>query len=69
MTAVKAITIRDLVARKNGEKIVMVSAYDAMFARLADGAGVDIILVGDSLGNIVAGQDRRISLVFFRGDC
>lgn len=60
MTGEKAITVRDLVARKGGEKIVMVSAYDAMFARIADEAGVDVILVGDSLANIVAGQDSTL---------
>lgn len=60
MSEVKAITVRDLVARKNGEKIVMVSAYDAMFARIADEAGVDVILVGDSLANVVAGQDSTL---------
>ena len=60
MTGEKAITVRDLVARKGGEKIVMVSAYDAMFARIADEAGVDAILVGDSLANIVAGQDSTL---------
>jgi 3-methyl-2-oxobutanoate hydroxymethyltransferase len=56
----KPLTVRDLVARKKGEKIVMVSAYDAMFARIADEAGVDVILVGDSLANIVAGQDSTL---------
>jgi 3-methyl-2-oxobutanoate hydroxymethyltransferase len=60
VTAEKPITVRDLVARKGGEKIVMVSAYDAMFARIADEAGVDAILVGDSLANIVAGQDSTL---------
>lgn len=60
MTGEKAITVRDLAARKPGEKIVMVSAYDAMFARIADEAGVDAILVGDSLANIVAGQDSTL---------
>ena len=62
MTGAKPITIRDIVARKNGDKIVMVSAYDAMFARLADEAGVDIILVGDSLANIVAGQQSTLQV-------
>jgi len=62
VTVAKAITVRDLIARKGGEKIVMVSAYDAMFARIADGAGVDVILVGDSLGNIVAGQDSTLQV-------
>ena len=60
MTAEKAITVRDLIARKGGEKIVMVSAYDAMFARIADEAGVDAILVGDSLANTVAGMDSTL---------
>ena len=60
MTGEKALTVRDIVARKGGEKIVMVSAYDAMFARIADEAGVDAILVGDSLANIVAGQDSTL---------
>ncbi|MFL5559944.1 MAG: 3-methyl-2-oxobutanoate hydroxymethyltransferase [Gemmatimonadaceae bacterium] len=62
MTGEKALTVRDLVARKQagGDKIVMVSAYDAMFARIADEAGVDAILVGDSLANVVAGQDSTL---------
>jgi len=60
VTGEKATTVRDLAARKGGEKIVMVSAYDAMFARIADEAGVDAILVGDSLANIVAGQDSTL---------
>ena len=58
----RPITVRDLVARKRGEKLVMVSAYDAMFARIADAAGVDIILVGDSLGSVVAGQDSTLQV-------
>ena len=62
MTGEKAITVRELVARKGGEKIVMVSAYDAMFARIADQAGVDAILVGDSLANVVAGQDSTLGV-------
>ena len=62
MTGEKAITVRDLVARKGGEKIVMVSAYDAMFARIADEAGVDAILVGDSLANTVAGMDSTLGV-------
>ena len=58
MTAsAKALTIRDIAGRKGGEKLVMVTAYDALFARLVDESGVDMILVGDSLGNVVAGYD------------
>ena len=56
----KPLTVRDISARKGGEKLVMVTAYDALFARLVDESGVDIILVGDSLGNIVAGFDSTL---------
>lgn len=62
MTDEKPITIRDLTARKGGEKIVMVTAYDALFARIVDEAGVDAILVGDSLGNVVAGMDSTLGV-------
>jgi 3-methyl-2-oxobutanoate hydroxymethyltransferase len=58
--APKAVTVRDIRGRKSGEKIVMVAAYDALFARISDDAGVDIILVGDSLGGIVAGYDSTL---------
>ncbi|HUR91575.1 MAG TPA: 3-methyl-2-oxobutanoate hydroxymethyltransferase [Gemmatimonadaceae bacterium] len=59
--AVRAVTIRDYVQRKEkGEKIVMVTAYDALFGRLVDEAGVDAVLVGDSLGNVVAGLDTTL---------
>lgn len=53
---VKPITVRDFAARKAaGEKLVVVTAYDALFGRLVDEAGVDCVLVGDSLGNAIAG--------------
>ncbi len=58
--APKSLTIRDVLARKGKEKLVMVSAYDALFARIADDAGVDMILVGDSLANTVAGLDSTL---------
>src|SRR5689334_5280803 len=51
------ITVPDLRQRKpNGDKVVMVTAYDYPSARLADRAGVDIVLVGDSLGTVVLGH-------------
>jgi 3-methyl-2-oxobutanoate hydroxymethyltransferase len=57
----KRVTTRSFVAAKErGERLVMVAAYDALFARLADDAGVDSILVGDSLGNVVLGHDSTI---------
>jgi 3-methyl-2-oxobutanoate hydroxymethyltransferase len=46
--------------KKRGEKIVCVTAYDAYFARLADDSGVDLILVGDSLGNVVLGYSTTV---------
>lgn len=49
------ITIIDLVKKKGREKIVMVTAYDYAFARLVDKAGVDAILVGDSVGMVMHG--------------
>ena len=42
--------------RSRGEKITMLTAYDATFARLVDEAGVDMLLVGDSLGNVIQGE-------------
>jgi 3-methyl-2-oxobutanoate hydroxymethyltransferase len=60
-TETRRVTARDIVARKaRGERIVVTTAYDALFARLVDEAGVDVILVGDSLGNVVAGFDSTI---------
>lgn len=53
----KKVTIQCLQATKDrGERITMLTAYDATFARLVDRAGVDAILVGDSLGNVIQGQ-------------
>lgn len=46
--------------RERGERITVVTAYDATFARLLDEAGVDAILVGDSLGNVIQGHDTTL---------
>lgn len=48
--------------RERGEPIVMLTAYDATFGRLADEAGADMILVGDSLGNVVLGHDTTLKV-------
>ncbi|MBE6411689.1 MAG: 3-methyl-2-oxobutanoate hydroxymethyltransferase [Opitutales bacterium] len=53
-------TTKTILKKKGVEKIAMITAYDAMFAKLADSADVDIILVGDSVGNTVLGYDSTI---------
>ncbi|HVJ63567.1 MAG TPA: 3-methyl-2-oxobutanoate hydroxymethyltransferase [Tahibacter sp.] len=52
-----AVTVPQLHARKrSGEKIVVVTAYDASFAAQVDAAGIDVVLVGDSLGMVIQGH-------------
>lgn len=46
--------------KRDGERITMVTAYDATFARLFDEAAIDVLLVGDSLGMVVQGQDSTL---------
>ena len=47
-------------ARAAGQRLVMLTAYDTTFARLADDNGADLILVGDSLGMVVQGHDSTL---------
>ncbi len=57
----KRISVHDLQRMKReGKKIVVLTAYDAPLARLVDEAGVDCILVGDSLGMVVQGHDSTL---------
>ena len=49
-------------AKENGRKLVMVTAYDYPFGLMADQAGVDIVLVGDSLGMVVMGLDGTVEV-------
>lgn len=57
----KAVTIPALQAmRASGEKIAMLTCYEASFAALMDRCGVDILLVGDSLGNVCQGQPSTL---------
>lgn len=59
----KPITVRTLQQRKQEQQpITMVTCYDATFARLVDGAGIDTILVGDSLGMVVQGQSNTLAV-------
>jgi 3-methyl-2-oxobutanoate hydroxymethyltransferase len=55
------VTVPGLIHRKHGDQpISMLTAYDCSFARIFDAAGVDVLLVGDSLGNVVQGQDTTL---------
>lgn len=57
----RRITIRDLVDRKQrGERIVALTAYDYLFARIVDEAGIDLVLVGDSVGQVFSGYDTTL---------
>ena len=57
-----SITLPELAAKKTrGEKIVALTAYDATFAQVLDGAGIDVILVGDSLGMVIQGNDTTLA--------
>jgi len=57
------IRITDLREKKRrGEKIAMLTAYDANMARLFDGAGLDVLLVGDSVGVVMLGYDDTLSV-------
>jgi 3-methyl-2-oxobutanoate hydroxymethyltransferase len=57
----KKVTIHTLRKMKqSGERISMLTAYDATFARLFDRAGIDVLLVGDSLGNVIQGQTTTL---------
>src|SRR5688500_10799672 len=51
-------TLRNM--KQQGEKIAMLTAYDASFAAILESAGVDVVLVGDSLGNVIQGHDSTV---------
>jgi 3-methyl-2-oxobutanoate hydroxymethyltransferase len=55
------VTVPKLQAMRDaGEKIAMLTCYDASFASLLDGAGVDVLLIGDSLGNVLQGHTTTL---------
>jgi 3-methyl-2-oxobutanoate hydroxymethyltransferase len=59
----KRVTVKTLVDMKaNGEKISMLTAYDYSMAKIVDGAGVDVILVGDSASNVMAGHETTLPI-------
>ncbi|PKA84421.1 ketopantoate hydroxymethyltransferase [Ulvibacter sp. MAR_2010_11] len=59
----KRITTKTLVDMKNkGEKISMLTAYDFTMAKIVDSAGVDVILVGDSASNVMAGHETTLPI-------
>ncbi|WP_298476372.1 3-methyl-2-oxobutanoate hydroxymethyltransferase [uncultured Maribacter sp.] len=59
----KRVTVKSLVEmKKNGEKISMLTAYDYSMAKIVDSAKVDIILVGDSASNVMAGHETTLPI-------
>jgi 3-methyl-2-oxobutanoate hydroxymethyltransferase len=62
-TEVKKVTTHTLQRMKaNGERISMITAYDYSFAKIFDGAGIDVILVGDSASNVMAGHETTLPI-------
>ncbi|WP_452224584.1 3-methyl-2-oxobutanoate hydroxymethyltransferase [Lacinutrix chionoecetis] len=59
----KRVTVKSLVdMKKRGEKISMLTAYDYTMAKIVDGAGIDVILVGDSASNVMAGHETTLPI-------
>ncbi|HZW78577.1 MAG TPA: 3-methyl-2-oxobutanoate hydroxymethyltransferase [Flavobacteriaceae bacterium] len=59
----KRITTKTLVdMKKNGEKISMLTSYDYSMAKIVDSAGIDVILVGDSASNVMAGHETTLPI-------
>ena len=67
-------TVLDLHRMKTGnQKISMITAYDYTMARLVDTAGVDMVLVGDSLGMVIQGEENTLGVtledMIYHGRC
>jgi 3-methyl-2-oxobutanoate hydroxymethyltransferase len=58
----KVTTARLAEMKARGEKIAMLTAYDFSFARILDGAGIDVVLVGDSAANVVHGFETTVPI-------
>ncbi|TAA75477.1 MAG: ketopantoate hydroxymethyltransferase [Candidatus Electronema aureum] len=59
-SCMNTITVKDFRERKGGQRLSVLTAYDASMARLLDSAGADALLVGDSLGMVVLGYDSTL---------
>src|SRR6478672_8783453 len=60
---VKLVTTHQLLAmKKRGEKISMLTAYDFSMAKILDAAGIDVLLVGDSASNVMAGHETTLPI-------
>ena len=60
---IKRVTVNTLLKMKtSGEKIAMLTAYDYSMARIVDDAGIDVILVGDSASNVMAGHETTLPI-------
>src|ERR687895_857311 len=58
----RPLSVTDLLTSKAaGRRLVMLTCYDAVFTRLLEEAGVDVLLVGDSLNQVIAGHDTTLS--------
>ena len=58
----RPLTLPELTTRKrDGKKLVMLTCYDALFARLLEASGVDLLLVGDSVNQVIAGRESTLS--------
>ena len=59
----KRVTVKSLIEMKtNNKKISMLTAYDYTMAKIVDSAGVDVILVGDSASNVMAGHETTLPI-------
>ena len=64
----KPVRVPDLaMMKRRGEKITVLTAYDATMARLLDRAGIDVLLVGDSLGMVVMGHENTVPVTGTHG--
>ena len=62
MGIIKKITVPEILQSKSARKLTALTAYDYTFARIFDQAGVDILLVGDSLGCVIQGHENTLSV-------